>query len=114
MALDSTAFIMLAMIFVMGFVFSLLGITDFVYGLEKKKAPYLGLIGCFIAAVVWFPFTLIWFANSDLTPFFGYGYLWLALGFIFVVLGIGCAGLILRNSVKPEEKDGLEIRERVM
>ena len=114
MALDSTSFIMLAMVFAMGFIFSLMGLTDFVRGLEKRKSPYLGLISCFIATVVWFPFAIIWFANSDLTAFFGYGYLWVALGFIFVVLSIACAGLALRYNAKPEEKEGLEIKERSM
>ena len=114
MALDATSMIFFGLVFVMGFVSSIIGLFEFATSLEKKKAPVLGLIGCFFAAIIWFPFTIVWFASSDLTQFFGFGYLWLAFGFTFVVLGIGCAGLILRYSTKPEEKEALTIKERVM
>lgn len=112
--MDATSIIFFAFIFIMGFIFSIIGLNEFAFSLEKKKAPYLGLISCFIATVVWFPFTVVWFTSSDLTMYFGFGYLWLALGFIFTALSIICAGLILRYSAKPEEKESLSIRERVM
>ena len=114
MALDATSMIFFSFVFVMGFVFSILGLIEFATSVEKKKAPYLGLICSFLATVVWFPFTIVWFTSSDLTMYFGFGYLWLALGFIFTALSIICAGLILRYSTKPEEKASLSIRERVM
>jgi hypothetical protein len=112
--MDTSSIIFFAFIFIMGFVASIMGLAEFANSLEKKKPPYLGLICCFIALVVWFPFTIVWFTNADLTMYFGFGYLWLALGFIFVALSIISAGLILRYSTKPEEKEALTIKERVM
>lgn len=112
MAFDSISIVMFLLIFVVGFVFSLLGITDLVYSAEKKKSPWLGLIGSALAATVWMSFTLIWVAGSTLEMFVAFGSLWLALMFIFITLAIASAVLILRSSVKPEEEPTLQIKER--
>jgi Zn-dependent protease with chaperone function len=100
-------------VFVMGFVFSVMGITDFVYSLEKKRAPWLGLFACLIATVVWFPFNFVWTSSATSDVFVGFGWLWFALGIIFLCFTLACTGLILRYSAKPEAKADLEIRERV-
>lgn len=112
--MDATSIIFFSFIFIMGFIFSIIGLIEFTSSLERKKAPYLGLISCFVATVVWFPFSVIWFTSADVTMYFGFGYLWIALGFIFVALSILSAGLILRYSSTPEEKESLTIKERIM
>ena len=110
----STDLFMFAIIFVMGFVFSLMGATELTILLEKKKSGFLAIICNMIATVVWFPFTLVWFTTADLTMYFAFGYLWLALGFVFLSLTLLSVGLYFRYSVQPEEKQALEIKERSM
>jgi len=111
MAFDSISIVMFSLVFLVGFVFSILGITDLVYAVEKKKTPWLGLIGSIIAAAVWMSFTLVWVAGATMELFVSFGYLWLALMFTFITFGIASAALILRNSVKPKEEPALQIRE---
>jgi len=114
MALDSTSIILFALVFVMGFVFSIIGITEIASSIEKKKSAFLAIICNLFATIVWFPFAIVWFATADVTMFFGFGYLWLALAFTFLALTFVSVGLQLRYSVKPEEKEALSIKERVM
>jgi predicted tellurium resistance membrane protein TerC len=113
MAFDSISTIMFTLVFLVGFVFSILGITDFCYAVEKKKTPWLGLIGSVIAAVVWMSFSLIWVAGSTMELFVSYGYLWMGLMLIFFMFAVASIALILRNSVKPDEEPALQIKERM-
>lgn len=110
--MDSISIIMFTLVFLVGFVFSILGITDFCYSVEKKKTPWLGLIGSVIAAVVWMSFSIIWVAGSTMEMFVSYGYLWMALMLIFFMFAITSIALILRNSVKTEDEPALQIKER--
>ena len=114
MALDSISLVMFSVIFMLGFIFSILGLFEFASSIENKKAPWLGLISCLIAGVVWVSFSLVWIVSATLDMFVAFGNLFIVFGIIFVVLTIACAGLILRYSVKPEEKEALTIKERVM
>ena len=112
--MDITSILMFSFVFVIGFVFSLLGIMEMTFSIEKKKSPFAALLFCMLAAVVWFPFATIWFVTADVTMYFGFGYLWLALGFVFTALTLLAVGLQLRQSIRTEEeKPDLEIRERV-
>ena len=110
----SSNLVMFAVIFVMGFVFSLLGILELNHSLEKKRSSFIAMVSNLVATIIWFPFTLIWFTSSDLTVYFGFGYLWLALAFTFLVLSLLSVALWFRYSVQPEEKDALTIQERRM
>jgi predicted tellurium resistance membrane protein TerC len=111
-ALDSTSIIMFAMVFMVAFVFSLIGLMEFAGSLEKKKASYIGLITSILAAIIWMVFSLIWTASSTVAMFVPFGYLWTALTVTFTAISLASGGLILRYSVKPEQKD-MEIRERI-
>lgn len=112
MPFDSISTIMFTLIFIVGFVFSILGLTDFCYAIEKKKTPWLGLIGSIIASIVWMSFSIVWVTGSTLDMFVAYGYLWLGLMLVCLMFTVASIGLILRNSVKPEEEPALQIRER--
>jgi len=109
----SSNMVMFAVVFIIGFVFSLLGVMELARSLEKKRSSFLAMFCNLIATVVWFPFTLVWFSSSDLTVYFGFGYLWLSFAFIFLVLTLLSVAMWFRYSVQPEEKGALEIRERV-
>ena len=114
MAFDSTSLVMFLLVFVMGFIFTILGVTDLVYnGIEKKKTPWLGFIGSLLAAIIWMSFTLVWVAGATLEMFVPFGWLWLALMFTCVMFTVASVALILRNSVKPEEPPALQIKERM-
>ena len=110
MPFDSISTIMFTLIFIVGFVFSILGLTDFCYAIEKKKTPWLGLIGSIIASIVWMSFSIVWVTGSTLDMFVAYGYLWLGLMLVCLMFAVASIGLILRNSVKPEEEPALQIR----
>jgi predicted tellurium resistance membrane protein TerC len=105
---------MFAVVFVLGFIFSLIGLTEFARSLEKKKSPWLGLISCLVATVVWISFSLVWVLTATLDMFVAFGNLFIVFGIIFLILTIACAGLALRFSAKPEDNDALTIRERSM
>ena len=110
--MDATSIIMFSFIFVIGFVFSILGISDLAYSLEKKRSPWLGLISCFIATVIWLPFNFIWTSSTTNEMFVGYGWLFFAFGIIFLMLTITCVTLFLKYSAKPDEEPSIQIRER--
>jgi predicted tellurium resistance membrane protein TerC len=112
LAFDTTSIIMFAFVFVLGFVFSILGVTDLAYSVEKKKNPWLGLIGCLIATVIWLPFNIIWTASATSDMFVGFGWLFFSFGIIFLCLTLLCVGLFLKNSAKPEEDPTIRISER--
>lgn len=112
--MDATSMLMFAVIFLMGFVFSFSGIFEVANSIDKKRSSFTAIVCNLIASIIWFPFTLIWFTTADVTMYFGFGYLWLALAFAFLTLTLLSIGLQLRYSVKPEEKEALTIRERVM
>ena len=110
----SLELIQFAIVFLMGFVFSLMGIMELARSLDKKKSSFTAIIFNLLAAIIWFPFSIIWFASADVTMYFGFGYLWLALGFTFSLLTLLSVGLQMRYSVKPEEQEALTIKERRM
>jgi hypothetical protein len=111
-ALDtSSSIIFFTVIFIMGFITSIVGLFELATAIEKKRASFLAIMCNLLATSIWFPFTLVWFSSSDLTMYFGFGYLWLAFGFIFTVLSLLSVFLWFRYSIKPEDKPALEIRE---
>jgi hypothetical protein len=113
-ALDtSNGIILFAVIFVMGFITSILGLVELATALDKKKSSFLAIICNLFATIIWFPFALIWFTTADLTVYFGFGWLWLAFGLTFLVLSLLSVFLWFRYSIKPEDKPALEIREIV-
>jgi hypothetical protein len=111
---DSTSLVMFTVVFVVGFVFSLLGVTELAYSIERKKSPWLALISSLLATIVWMSFSLIWIAGATEAMFVGFGYLWFALMWVYVAFTLISVFLILRYSAKPEERGALEIRERTL
>ena len=111
---DSTSLVQFSIIFLIGFVFSLLGVIELAGSVERKKSPWLAFISCFLAAIIWMSFSLIWVAGATDPMFIGFGYLWFALMWIYVGFSIASVFLIVRFNTKPEEKGALEIRERTL
>src|SRR5208283_3836601 len=106
-AIDSFSLVQFAIIFVIGFVFSLLGVTELAYSIEKKKSPWLALISSLLAAIIWMSFTLVWIAGSTEAMFASFGYLWFAMMWVYVVFTLISVFLVLRYSAKPEERGAL-------
>ncbi len=112
MAFDPISLVMFVIVFLLGFVFTILGLMDLIMAIERKKTPWLGFIGSTLAAVVWMSFALVWVAGATMEIFVSFGYLYFALMLSSTVFAVASVALIFRNSVKPEESAPLEIRER--
>jgi hypothetical protein len=101
---------MFAFTFLMGFVFSLLGLFELKAALEDKEAPAIGFFFCICSTVLWFIIGLFWPALATNEMFVALGWFWLGLAFIFMVASFTCVFYMLKFAVS-KTGGGLEIRE---
>ena len=102
---------MLILIFIVGFVFSLLTLWDMRSAIRDKSAPFTGLFCSVFSAVIWFVISFIWPASATSEILVPLGWLWIAFGWTFTVVSFTCLFLIFRYSVSGKGKGKLEIRE---
>ncbi len=102
--------LMLGLLFAGGFAFALLALWDLRSAVRDSEMPVLGLLGSVFSAVVWFVLSSIWPAAATAEMYVSVAWLWIGLGWTFVVVAFSCVFLILKSSVKPG-RGGLEIRE---
>ncbi len=109
--MDSISTIMFSFTFLMGFVFSLLGLFELKHALNDKEAPAIGFILCILSTVVWFIMGLFWPAVATTEMFVPLGWLWYGFGLIFMFATLTCVFYIAKYGVSGKETGGLTIQE---
>lgn len=111
--MDAISNIMFSFTFLLGFVFSLLGLFELKDAITEQEAPVIGTIFCFLAVVGWFMTSMFWTTLATAEMFVPLGLLWTAFGWIFVILGLTNVMYIVKYVAAHSNKDSsLQIQNR--
>jgi len=98
------------LILAVSILFSIICLDELAQAIQNRTNPAVGAVTGFLSTILWFILSQIWVPAVTAEMYVSISYLWMALGFAFLVITFLCVGYMLKFSVTPQ-KESLSITE---
>lgn len=99
------------LILAVSILFSIICLDELEQAIQNRVNPAVGAATGMLSTILWFILSLLWTASASAEMYVSISYLWMALGFTFLVITFMCVAYMLKASVTIPQKDRLGITE---